>query len=200
MRNTTIMKTTQTIQKGFGLFELIISLGIIGTLIAGVLFYQTRTEAAQTRSSVVTALTSISSEIRSTFGAATNGDYQAVTNQNLNNSGIVVPPFTGNGANITTPWGGALTTAGNNGFFAIQIPAPDATTCQAIISRLSQGAERIVVHNAAITFGGTGTTTATVLLPGTVDQTIKANGSATYSAANAATACANTPVIGIAFR
>jgi Tfp pilus assembly major pilin PilA len=190
------MKNIRTKQQGFGLFELIISLGIIGTLIAGVLVYQSRAEAAQTRSGVVTALTSMSSDIRSTFGSATNGNYNAVTTASIAQAGLVVSPFTtaGSGAtsSVTTPWGGTVVAQGNTAFFALQMPVPDSATCQAIISRFGPSAERIVVAATAPTLGASTTATSVLLVPGTTGV-VKESLSSTYNAANAATACASAP-------
>lgn len=175
--------------KGLSLLESVVVLGILGTVLSGVVIYQQRAEASQARQSAVTALVNTAVEARQTFGLPTNGNYAGVTNANLVSSGLVITPFTGSGSNITTPWSTPLTSAGNVGAFAVQFSVPDSGTCNAVVSRLGSSAARIVVNTTAATLGGVATVGETLLLPGTGSAVVKASAGAAYDAANAATAC-----------
>jgi prepilin-type N-terminal cleavage/methylation domain-containing protein len=191
-------------QRGFGLFELIISLAIIGVLVAGVLVYQARAEARSKASDTLSALVSMVSVFRDQIGSATKKNYKDLNVGSAIALGAVVPPFTvttNDGVRgISSVWQTDVLIIGSlaAGAFGVKFQVPDSQTCLRLVPGLSKGALRLAVAGQDFNFNRNSPNFPGFLNLG--DASVVWNGSS-YSAQVAARQCAlpNT-WIGVVYR
>lgn len=179
-------------QLGFTIIEIMIALGIIGTAVAAVLYYQGRAEHNQTANKTAQDLALMASKIKTYLGPSNT--YAAATPAWLNSSSLVAPPMKFDGTNLQDPWGNTMSVNGNTTTYAITIggttSALDKEVCASIASKMVDNATVINIGTAA-------TATAGVVSGGSA---YKANGG-TPDGALLATGCNTaTPVIAMQFR
>lgn len=196
--------------KAFGLFELIISLAIISTLVGGVLFYQSRLAAQEARSGAINSITNMVGGIRDVFGEPTNKNYSAVNSGSVISAGLVFAPWrtsappnpsvqTNFGRDAGTWVGLRGTNLTSNGFFGIEFEVLTTADCIAIVSRFANTAERIMIRGTR-GLGGANSNSLDALLGANAAQSPKMNRNESYNAETAATLCRNQRVIALAFR
>lgn len=178
-------------QLGFTLIETMIALGIMGTAVAALLYYQTRAENNQGSNKTAQDLSLMASKIKNYLGPSNS--YIPLTPVFVNSSALITPPMKWDGTNVLDPWGNTMTINGGTTTFALTIggttSALDKEVCTSIASKM--------VDNATAINIGAATAAAGVVSGGSAYKA--ANG--TPNGTNLATGCAvANPVIAVQFR
>lgn len=149
-------------QRGIGLLEIIIAVGIIGGIAAYVVYNQTRAEAGVNALQVSQGTTSMVTGIKKLLGPSKN--FGALTPGWLNSNGLVIEPYRFDGTNVKDPYGNTVVFSGATTTFALSIGGAQQLpneVCSTFASTLGTNAQAIHIGSAAaVTAGAAGGGTA----------------------------------------
>lgn len=183
--------------RGYSLVELLLVLGVVGSILAGVMYLSSKVTTLQKVNQTNGAIIEMVSSLKKLVYDPSNS-YSGVDANFIIKTGLAKKPFTSDTTTIYDAWGNAIVVGSSKNFIGFGIHAPDADTCINLVSAVADNAIRITVHSAAPSFVSTATTPSTFLTTGTV---VKADATSAYNATSAATGCsASSTHIGLVFR
>ena len=165
-------------QMGFTLIEIMIALGVIGTAVAAVLYYQSRAEHGQSANKTAQDVSMMASKIKGLLGPSNS--YGPLTPAWVNSSALVNSPMKYDGTNLQDPWGNTMSVNGNTTTFAITVggstSALDKEVCTSIASKMVSNATAIHIGAATATAGVVAGGSAYKAVGGTADGALLATG------------------------
>lgn len=184
--------------RGYSLVELLLVLGAVGSIIAGVMYVAAKVSTSQKVNQTNSAVISMVSSLKKLVYDPSNS-YSGVNADFLIKAGIVQKPFTAGTNKIYDAWGNEITIGSSQNFVGVGINAPDSDTCINLASAMADNAIRITVDTATPNFSSSATNASDFLNAGTV---VKADATAAYNATAAAEGCSNAAGrhIGLVFR
>lgn len=142
-------------QSGFTLIEIMIALGIIGSAVAVVYYYQTRSETSQQAIQASEGLVTMASKIRQYYGATNS--FVALSGTKLNEIAVVPKGMKYDGTNVTDPWGNTMSINGSATSYALTVGGStgplDREACASIASKLAESAQSIRIGAATAAAG-----------------------------------------------
>ncbi|MGE3342294.1 MAG: type 4 pilus major pilin [Vicinamibacterales bacterium] len=147
------MKSLRTLRKqaGLTLIEAMVWLALLGVVIGGTLYYQSRSDASQKSTQAAADLTYMASKAKAFYKPS--GSYSALTAANLNKMALVNPPMVYDGSNLKDAWGNTMSVAGGTLTFAISVGGStnplDKEACTNIASTMVNNATSIRIGSAA---------------------------------------------------
>lgn len=174
-------------QRGVGIIEVIIYLGIAGAILAGVLYYQSRGEANAGASRAASDLALMAGKIKEYYKPSNS--FADVSPANVNQLALVAAPMKWDGTNVIDPFGNPMKMNGSVSSFAITVGGAaqplDREVCNSIAVKLASNAQSVRIGTTADAASG-------VISGGSV---YKANAGSTPDAVALGTGCTQTSAV-----